>query len=214
MLQTMLDLAFPKRSLEGIEGAWLTEKEFSELIRLRPVVLEATDLRRMRILHLDRIVSAARYAKAPLLRRALQSYKYGRVSGLGEEIARLLIRTSTLIIPTDDTTLCPVPLHWLRLFERGFNQAEVLARTVAVDRGWRCEALLRRSRSTGKQANRGGAERRVAMTDAFAARVEQMPRHVILVDDVATTGATLDACARVLKSAGAVRVEALTLACA
>jgi ComF family protein len=107
-----------------------------------------------------------------------------------------------------------VPLHPRRLRTRGFNQAELLAAEVARRRHLALAAVaLVRLRATAAQAGLGVSARRGNLRDAF--RVDDtLPlagRDVVLVDDVLTTGATADACARVLRTAGARRVDVFTL---
>jgi ComF family protein len=104
----------------------------------------------------------------------------------------------------------PVPLHWRRRRRRGFNQAEALARNLGLP----CRNALRRRRSTPSQTDLPAAERQRNVRDAFALRrgAEVNGRIVLIVDDVATTGATIEACARVLRAAGAQEVRALTAA--
>jgi ComF family protein len=110
--------------------------------------------------------------------------------------------------------LVPVPLHWARRLRRGFNQAEILARVVS--RRHRLPVLrgaLRRIRPTSPQQGDADA-RRANVRDAFAVPVTTAvaDRRLLLVDDVFTTGATANACARALLAAGAVEVGILTLA--
>jgi ComF family protein len=105
----------------------------------------------------------------------------------------------------------PVPLHFRRRIERGFNQAVDLAAHVGIP--W--IAALKRVRATAVQAGLPASRRHANVRDAFAAgRQASMLRDavVVLIDDVCTTGATLDACARALKGAGAREVRALTAA--
>jgi predicted amidophosphoribosyltransferase len=100
-----------------------------------------------------------------------------------------------------------VPLTRRRKAERGFDQAKVLAVEVGRNVGVPVRCLLRRVRSTGPQAKRGAAERRAAMRGSFVIRDRiYVPRHVLLVDDVLTTGATAAACAEELLEAGASQV--------
>lgn len=111
----------------------------------------------------------------------------------------------------------PVPLSPVRFRERGYNQAEHLARAVAARRGWSCRAdLLLRTRSTERQATLHPAERRANVTGAFRAGPESAGElrgeHVLLVDDVWTTGATALACGAALIAAGARAFSVLTLA--
>lgn len=104
-----------------------------------------------------------------------------------------------------------VPLGRRRRRERGFDQAEILARGVGSRAGRPVAALLERTRETGPQARRRGPERRRALSDAFRSIARPPPR-VILVDDVLTTGATAHECARTLRRAGAGEVGLLTAA--
>jgi ComF family protein len=109
----------------------------------------------------------------------------------------------------------PVPLHAARLRERGFNQSEWLAEAFAAEAGAVCRNLLRRTRDTGTQTALTREDRRKNVRGAFRVgaweRVSPLCRYV-LVDDVITTGATLDACARAMREAGAAQLAVLTLA--
>src|SRR3989338_8109202 len=209
MWNTVLDLIFPRRSLSGYTGTFITREEFAKLTPF-PVRLESSVLKTMGLKHLDRVVAAGSYAGAPLLRRAIYTWKYGRVKGMGEELGRLLVNVIRAHHDTegaqDDTekfVLCPVPLHWSREFYRGFNQAEQLAMILSHATLVPVVHSLRRMRATGFQARRHGAERRQSMRDMFRCVLNPIPSHIILVDDIMTTGATMDACARVLKEQGA-----------
>jgi ComF family protein len=104
-----------------------------------------------------------------------------------------------------------VPLSRRRRAGRGFDQAELLARAVAIERGRRATPLLERVADTAPQAKRGAAERRVALRRSFAV-VRPPPAGVLLIDDVVTTGSTAAACASALVRAGAERVALLTAA--
>ncbi|MCR4437491.1 MAG: ComF family protein [bacterium] len=111
--------------------------------------------------------------------------------------------------------LVPVPLHPARKRERGYNQSELLARTASKICGIRVETeLLRRTRYTTPQAKLGAAERTRNVAGAFAvsAPAHVQGRGIILVDDVFTTGATANECARVLLQAGAREVSLATMA--
>ena len=107
----------------------------------------------------------------------------------------------------------PVPLHWRRRLSRGYNQAELLAGGVGAAVGAPVRELLRRTRATRQQARLDGEARRGNVRGVFAVRrLSGLPKSVALVDDVMTTGATLEAAARQLKAAGVARVNVLTLA--
>ncbi|MCP5149931.1 MAG: ComF family protein [Chromatiales bacterium] len=113
-----------------------------------------------------------------------------------------------------DAAPCVVamPAHWTRLLRRGFNPAAEIARWVARERAWPVDGrLLRRRRGGPAQSSAADeAARRRNVRGAFvAARRRQVPAHVALVDDVVTTGATVDAAARALQSVGVQRVTVL-----
>jgi len=213
MWKHVLDLFFPIQSLaRREEGDWITGKD-SPLLRSNPSYEERLALQQRGIVNLDRLVAYGSYDAMPLLQNAVQTFKYKRVYSLGTFLGQLMVRATPLLPQERVPVLCPVPLHWSRHFARGFNQSTLLAETVAAARGWSVRHLLIRSRPTGHQAWRTRAQRRVSVKDAFAVRNKlSLPYYVVLVDDIATTGSTLDACARVLKEAGVVRVDALVLA--
>ena len=111
--------------------------------------------------------------------------------------------------------LVPVPLHWTRLFQRRYNQAALLAHAVRAAGGPEVAAdWLVRSRRTPAQGHLGLAARQRNVGGAFAMRAHRSfaGKRVVIVDDVMTTGATVEECARVLKRAGALSIGVLTLA--
>jgi ComF family protein len=116
-----------------------------------------------------------------------------------------------------ENPLCiPVPLHWTRLFMRTYNQAGFLAQELAKHKGWVYEpSLLVRKRRTPSQGHFSKKDRIKNMARAFAVperkRKKLENKTIILLDDVFTTGATLNACSKTLLKAGAKGVHALTL---
>ena len=145
------------------------------------------------------------------LRRVIQLLKYDRMRPLARELA---VRMADLVGEAGRVDLlAPVPLHRSRRRERGFNQAELLASELARISGIPVDsALLRRERATETQTGLAHNQRRLNVRGAFAVRRAVAGRHIALVDDVITTGATVSECARVLKQAGAARVVALAAA--
>ena len=138
--------------------------------------------------------------------------KYGRRVGLARTMARYMAAHRT---DWDEPLLVPVPLHWRRLWWRGFNQAGLLARELG--RVWRVPVdplALVRTRATRPLKGMDPAARRQAVKGAFAVRepLRIKDRTVLLVDDVLTSGATAEACAKALKKAGAARVELISWA--
>ena len=108
-----------------------------------------------------------------------------------------------------------VPVSRRRMKERGFDQAELLAKAIARELGVRCEKLLVKKRDTPTQSTLSGeARRRANVSGAFASTASATGKRVLLVDDIITTGATMSECARVLLMAGAEDVVACTIAAA
>lgn len=146
------------------------------------------------------------------LREAIHELKYRRVRRMAQPLGSLLAAHVAACPPKVDAVLA-IPLHASRLAERGFNQADALAREVAaalrlptIDQG------LVRVRSTEQQARLDARGRADNMRGAFAWPVGAPPRRLLLVDDVYTTGATMGACAEALIDAGAAAVHGLALA--
>jgi ComF family protein len=149
------------------------------------------------------------------LRAIIHAFKYDGRRGLaGPLAARMALAGAALLEGAD--CVVPVPLHRRRRRARGYNQAADLAARLPLP----IVAALARPRATSPQAGLPAARRHANVRNAFALRTGWISRRapavrgrvVVLVDDVATTGATLEACARVLKAAGAREVRALTAA--
>jgi ComF family protein len=110
--------------------------------------------------------------------------------------------------------LVPVPLHAARLRQRGFNQSLLLAQHAGRLLGIEVKDALIRTRRTDAQVNLGSEQRKINVAGAFAVqpRLPVAGLSVVLIDDVITTGSTLSACAKALRSAGATSVTAASLA--
>lgn len=144
------------------------------------------------------------------LRTIVYALKYDGRRSLARPLGALMkVRGAEMLSEADFAV--PVPLHPSRRRQRGFNQAEDLARNIGLP----LVAALRRVRRTAPQADLPAGQRHGNVRDAFAPGRDSgsvRGRIVVLIDDVSTTGATLDACARVLKDNGAREVRALTAA--
>jgi ComF family protein len=144
-----------------------------------------------------------------VLRELIHLYKYGKVKTLARPLSGLLAQA----LPRDEAfdAAVPVPLYWRRRLQRGFNQAELLARGLSRRTGIPVVRALGRLRPTPAQAGLSNSARRQNVSQAFRARGVQGKR-ILLIDDVMTTGATAASCAAALKQAGARRVSLLTVA--
>ena len=158
----------------------------------------------------DAVYSYGSYEGA--LRKLIHLFKYEGIRTLarpfGDFLARALPREQRFEL------IVPMPLHWRRRWQRGFNQAELLGREISRRWGVPARTVARRKRATAPQAGLTNAKRRANVSGAFSVkpgtRLDGM--RVLLVDDVLTTGASAGACARALKRAGAGHVALLTLA--
>jgi ComF family protein len=155
--------------------------------------------------------SAARYAGP--LREALLAFKFGGRRALARPLADLAVEQCAGALRPAIAAVVPVPLAWERERARGFNQARLLAERVARRLGAPLRPRwLARVRATRPQSDLTAEERRANVRGAFRASPATAGLHVLLVDDVYTTGATLAECARALRDAGAGRIGLLTVA--
>jgi len=141
----------------------------------------------------------------------LQRYKYSGLLAVSELMGQLLARD--LQAASRPELLIPMPLHPTRLQERGFNQATEIARVVAKALDIPLSTrLCSRTRPTQPQTGLPLKERKRNMRGVFACSQNLAGKHVALLDDVMTTGASLDALARAVKDAGAARVDCWVIA--
>jgi ComF family protein len=149
------------------------------------------------------------------LRKAVLLLKFQRKTALSAPLGELLAAELEPILASwQPDRLIPVPIHWTRRLERGFNQSELLAGEVARRCGLRVERSLKRIRRTPPQVGLGQFERATNLLGAFAVHTLGRPiagSRVVLVDDVLTTGATLAECAAVLRTARVAEVYAITV---
>lgn len=154
-----------------------------------------------------------------LVRQALQLAKYSYVQEaltplIEAVIPHLIVKIEALDIDPRALTFVPVPLHPRRLRDRGFNQAQLIAKRLAVVSGSQCVEVLKRRFWTPPQAKLDEFDRRRNIKgNIVCSNSEAVQGHrVVVVDDVATTGSTLEACGRALRAAGAAEVWGLVLA--
>ncbi|MFC1902557.1 ComF family protein [Chloroflexota bacterium] len=149
-----------------------------------------------------------------LLRQAIHQLKYRNIRAMAISLANLL-HEYIVANPVSGEVLAPVPLHQKRLRERGYNQSSLLARELGKLIGFPVvdDCLIRQRHASPQAKTSNVIERQRNVAGAFTCRDERLRgKQILLIDDVATSGATLDACATVLKAAGAASVWALVLA--
>lgn len=140
----------------------------------------------------------------------ISRFKYGRQLYIGRVLGE---RMAAIKLPwkTYDAVV-PVPLHWRRQARRGFNPALILAHQVSVHRGLPLFAYLRRWRATKQQTRQTAEARLINVRGAFEAAATFQNGRLLLIDDVLTTGSTVNEAARALKKGGALSVDVLTCA--
>jgi ComF family protein len=150
------------------------------------------------------------------LRDLVMEFKYRRAYAAGRQLARELARkVRARGLGLKDPVLVAAPMHWWKRLKRGFNQSAALADWLSRDLGWPwARGALAATRPVADQVGLMRPERRRNVEDAFrVARPDAVSRRdVVLVDDVLTTGATLNECARMVRKAGAKSVSAVFVA--
>ena len=160
----------------------------------------------------SRARAAVRYDD--VARKLVHAFKYGDRLDLAPLLGGWMARAGEELLDGADA-LVPVPLHWRRLWTRRFNQSAALAAAISRDSGVAvAHGALRRVKATQQQVGLSRSERASNVQGAFrvAANAQVAGRRLVLIDDVLTSGATADACARVLLRAGASQVDVLVLA--
>jgi len=157
--------------------------------------------------NIDEIIVSSHYDNE-LSSKLIEAFKYNFVESLGETLVNLIERQvfeKQLFSRFENKVFVPIPLHKKRQIERGFNQAEILARLLAKKHGGFIELkLLKRKKHTLQQAKLTREERLVNMKESFI--VQGQAEEIVLVDDVLTTGATFSEAAKVLKMAGVKKI--------
>jgi competence protein ComFC len=205
----ILDIIFPIECLGcGKEGEWFCGECQKNKIN--------SDHNSLRGEFLNRAFTFYSYDNE-ILKRLIHGLKYRYVEDLAQPLGALLVKELRDIkeqIGSPDF-IVPVPLYKKRLLERGFNQAELLARNVGDSFGWSVEnGIIERLKMTMPQVNLDEAGRRKNISGAFSIIDLQkiLNKKIVLMDDVITTGATMEECAKVLKAGGAREVLGVALA--
>jgi ComF family protein len=201
--ESALDLAFPRKC--GLCGFFspspicgICEGEMAELdsdMQFRPSVESLDGWARV-------------FAYGGRAGQAVRRLKHQRVTSLAEEMSASLWNAADRLECSGADMFIPVPIHWTRRCLRGFNQAELLC--LRFPREQLFQKSLERKKATRPLAGLSPEQRRVSLAGAFRCRGGVEGAHIVLVDDVLTTGYTAMECARVLKEAGAASVFALS----
>ena len=157
------------------------------------------------------IVEIAPLAWAFPVDAAIKALKFGRKLWYAPALAELLCEASDRL-PDDVDAVLPVPLHWRRRAFRGFNQAEEIARPLARQLGVPLVHNVVRCRPTSFQSGLSARERARNLSTAFVVRGAMTCSHVLIVDDVITTGATIRSLAGTVRRAGLKKVSAFAVA--
>lgn len=160
---------------------------------------------------LDGLTALLNYQDGSSIARLIQLFKYHYAVDIAELWKKIIHDAGKFSLVG---TVMPVPLYIRRERERGYNQANLIARIMAAENNWQVDSIsLARIRATRQQAHLSREERIINVRDAFVWRgSSSAPEQVILVDDVYTTGSTMRECAKALKASGAKQVYGLVLA--
>ncbi len=199
--QTILDILWPKKCINcGKEGKYLCEDCFALIDILRD-----PPMRKLR--YINGVHYATSY-QDKLVKASIRLYKYNRIKGLSEIMTSLIIAhfqlSDNLALSSLDTIISPVPLHKSKLKARGFNQAEEIAKHLAISLNLLfVPDILIKTKKTPAQMSLNKKERGKNVIGSFMVNPKKREKiankKIFLVDDVLTTGATLQECARILK---------------
>jgi ComF family protein len=166
----------------------------------------------------ERATSFTYFVEGGLIQHLLHRVKYGRRSDIAVSIGHLLgDELKAAGWSTGIDAIIPVPLHWRKEARRGYNQSEQLAIGISEHTGvpvW--SKVLKRTRFTESQTDKSRQERLLNVADAFAVKqpTRLSGKHILLVDDVLTTGATMESCAHALLKVPGLRISLATAAIA
>jgi len=220
----LLDLIFPKYCLGcGREGDWLCPTCLKKIVFVKSQTCPGCGRlsqdgkfcpRCLKPHGLRGIVVACYFEEGPI-RELIHNFKYNHILELGNFLGKILAETLKENFNLKENILIvPVPLYWLRENQRGYNQAEILAREVSKILQLPFGKILLKKRGTKRQVDLKGRERRSNLKKVFQikSKIDLTRKTVILVDDITTTGTTLQECAKILRQAGAKRVWGLVVA--
>lgn len=201
----LLDIVFPTQCLLCTKPGTLLCASCAGKLPIRPVLLRHPST------NLASITVCANYEDAAI-RQLITAYKFNGIRELASPLGRILehgMRASRL---PQSVLLMPIPLHRRRENNRGFNQSELLAKYLAQTLDMRLDLHLKRIRARRPQHTLNRKERLTNVRDVFQYESSAAPETILLIDDIATTFATLAAAADELKKHGTKTVHALVIA--
>ncbi|HPJ38065.1 MAG TPA: ComF family protein [Spirochaetota bacterium] len=164
-----------------------------------------------RMWYIDKNICVAEYSG--VMKEVIKHYKFHKRKRIHKRFTRQILE----VIEHNDIVfdfVTPVPMNNRKKWERGFNQSELLAGSVARIHGKHCRSVLKEKNFTGSQKEMGYRERFLHILDRYEVTKPAVvkDKNVLLIDDVLTTGATINECGRILKNAGAHKVFSVTIA--
>lgn len=225
MVENFHDYFFPKNCLNcKKEGSWLCGSCKNSLFfienRTCPFCEKSTDLffvceECQNKAQISKVFSLFKYSDF-LAQELIKSFKYRFLEGVIDDMEPLmrkfLYKYRELIYVKNDSVIMPVPLYWHKKCLRGFNQAELIAKSIGGILNIEVKTnLVIKKNITRNQAEISPKKRRENIKDAFKIN-SYIPKNIIIVDDVITTGSTIAEIARILSSAGAENIQVITLA--
>ncbi len=205
MILDLLEILFPSECANCDYIGRALCKRCLETLKFEPHVRKIEDLE---------ICISMYYDPNSILEKLILPFKYNHQKDIFRLFVPHMNRALKLLYFPEKIFLVPVPLHKNRELERGYNQSEVLANYLGKKNGISVVKLIARVKNTEKQSlTKSRAEREKNMQNAFEL-VRSIPKdgHLVLVDDIVTSGSTLLACRKVLREAGYEKISALTLA--
>lgn len=208
----ILDIVYPPKcpackTLVETHGVWC-ERCFAGVFSVREI-----NVHQHKLQYLDSCLTVCHYSGG--FKKVIHDIKYRQADRYARSLQWLLEQGVDHKRLGEVDIVVPVPLHAAKLKERGYNQTELIFKNYTKMLGWQwCDECLMRLKSTKPQWELSLADRRLNIKNAFAVKDDDRiaGKRILLVDDLITSGTTMNECAKVLKKAGAVRVGGLALA--
>jgi len=220
----LINLFFPKKCVICSSfGSWLCPKCQKKVQKIKtpfcPKCKKITSFGqycpRCRRTKTIRGVIAAGYYQG-VLKETIHSFKYQKIKELRKYLFELISDRLSEGFPAGEFILVPVPLNKIKLYHRGFNQSEEIAKEIEKNYGYKLVNCLDRIKNTKSQIGLSQKERLINVQNCFAIKsgFDIRNKNIFLIDDVVTSGATVESAAKVLKQSGAKKIWVISLAIA